>query len=515
MLSLAAVGCTSLLGDFNSNSASSSADASMDGTVSEGGSSSGGDGATGAVLGTACNAGPDCASGFCSDGVCCDNACQGTCESCNLAGTKGTCTAIPMNTDPEKECVMVSPAVDAGVADAGGDGGDAGDDGGDAAIGDASGPVYDAAPDAALVEAGVDPGYNVPDGGVQIDTTKCAGTCDGKGGKGGGSCLYPDSTKTCGTQFCNTTEQRGGFVCDGAGHCNVALNDCQDYSCKGSACGTGCAQQSDCLADDYCDGTACHPKRGSGIPCQNPGECQSGFCDNGVCCGTDCSLTTGGNCNQNAAKAGQCVCPACPTGPCAVYYRDSDGDGYGDPAHTTVACAAGPAPGGYVTDNHDCDDADGNVHPGQTAYFSYSSAGTHTWDYDCDGTIEKGITEYPSYYNASYCGFCTSTSTTPACAINSYSCTSTGQQSQLGCTYHGGIVIQPLVQTALVCLSCNFSYCGTNQLPDSYWNQYYPGSGFAGSVNCGTSGSFIECLTCSGSTGSPTAYNSSLTQTCH
>ena len=33
----------------------------------------------------------DCGSGFCVDGICCNNACLGTCQSCNVTGSEGTC----------------------------------------------------------------------------------------------------------------------------------------------------------------------------------------------------------------------------------------------------------------------------------------------------------------------------------------------------------------------------------------------------------------------------------------
>jgi hypothetical protein len=44
-----------------------------------------------------------------------------------------------------------------------------------------------------------------------------------------------------------------------------------------------------------------------------------------------------------------------------TFYRDADGDGYGDPGDTVLACAA---PSGYVADGGDCDDTDAAVRPG-------------------------------------------------------------------------------------------------------------------------------------------------------
>jgi hypothetical protein len=45
-----------------------------------------------------------------------------------------------------------------------------------------------------------------------------------------------------------------------------------------------------------------------------------------------------------------------------VYYQDSDGDGFGNPAVTQVACGQ---PVGYVLDNTDCVDTDPKQKPGQ------------------------------------------------------------------------------------------------------------------------------------------------------
>ncbi len=43
-----------------------------------------------------------------------------------------------------------------------------------------------------------------------------------------------------------------------------------------------------------------------------------------------------------------------------LWYADLDGDGYGDPATSVEACAAGS---GWVLDDSDCDDRDAMVHP--------------------------------------------------------------------------------------------------------------------------------------------------------
>ncbi len=60
----------------------------------------------------------------------------------------------------------------------------------------------------------------------------------------------------------------------------------------------------------------------------------------------------------------------------STFYADTDNDGFGDAAVTTVACSA---PDGYVADGTDCSDADATVYPGAA----------ETWydgvDQSCDG----------------------------------------------------------------------------------------------------------------------------------
>jgi ELWxxDGT repeat protein len=63
-----------------------------------------------------------------------------------------------------------------------------------------------------------------------------------------------------------------------------------------------------------------------------------------------------------------------------TFYRDADGDGYGNNAVTTQACSA---PSGYVNDNTDCNDANAAVHPGATET-------CNGIDDNCDGQEDEG-----------------------------------------------------------------------------------------------------------------------------
>ena len=66
----------------------------------------------------------------------------------------------------------------------------------------------------------------------------------------------------------------------------------------------------------------------------------------------------GGDCNDNNGNVHALVCLVCG-GEKSVYYRDEDGDGFGNKEKVTSSCQAGA---GYVANSEDCDDSDNGIH---------------------------------------------------------------------------------------------------------------------------------------------------------
>ncbi len=187
------------------------------------------DGVCRKVPGQPCGGDDECVRGLCVDGVCCDSRCDGTCERCDLAQTKGTCTPLPVGTDPDAECAAADPA-----------------------------------------------------------TCGTTGECSGLS-----ACtLWPAGT-VCAPSACDAaTVAHASSTCDGLGAClDRGTIDCAPFTCDAATglCRQSCFFDRDCgpgfaCADGYC-------LRDEGQGCSADAECASGFCTDGVCCGSRCDGT--------------------------------------------------------------------------------------------------------------------------------------------------------------------------------------------------------------------------------
>jgi hypothetical protein len=96
--------------------------------------------------------------------------------------------------------------------------------------------------------------------------------------------------------------------------------------------------------------------------------------------GTDMIVWGGGDGSGSSLPAAGGRYCACASG--QIFYRDADGDGYGNPGVSTASCD-GSIPVGYVSTATDCNDANPNVHPGVVET-------CNGLDDNCDGTVDNG-----------------------------------------------------------------------------------------------------------------------------
>ena len=112
---------------------------------------------------------------------------------------------------------------------------------------------------------------------------------------------------TCGSDGdCESTH------CSAGRCCNRVCGDCEECSSEGR-----CAPLAECRFA-ACDAGVCRAARGPlGATCQDKGECESGFCADGVCCESPCDgvcqqCSADGFCNLFPAVDSDCADVVCP-----------------------------------------------------------------------------------------------------------------------------------------------------------------------------------------------------------
>ena len=322
--------------------------------------------------GTICATGLECANGNCVDGLCCASASCNVCQSCNLAGHLGTCWNVPANSaDGTCTGTCPSPTQANGLCDGAG----ACKPNSTCAAGFlcAAGICATSCTGDAQCAAGF---ACAPNGSCK----RAAGqACGGQGECASGNCVDGvccASASCTDCLSCNVTGHEGACfpvsastadgacvatcvgsqlsgLCDGTGTCRLAAACPGGYLCNNSTqCAVSCTTS--CASGYYCASGACAPVKANGQTCATGGECSSGHCVDGFCCGsascTDClSCNVGGHqgtCFPVAAGAADGVCVASCVG--SQLSGLCDGNGTCRPA---AAC-----PGGYLcnTNNTQC-----------------------------------------------------------------------------------------------------------------------------------------------------------------
>jgi hypothetical protein len=108
---------------------------------------------------------------------------------------------------------------------------------------------------------------------------------------------------------------------------------------------------------------------------------------------TDCD-DSNSNTNPNATETCNTIDDNCDgqidEGVQTVYFIDNDGDTYGNPSVSILACTQ---PVGYTPDDNDCNDTDANINPGA------EDIGGNGIDENCDGEIDNSIFELNASIN--------------------------------------------------------------------------------------------------------------------
>ncbi len=441
--------------------------------------------------------------GTCSDGVFC-NGVERCMPGATGADLRGCVPANPTTPcAPPQTCNEAMQRCETGcatTADADGDGhrtvacgGDDCDDGNPNRF-----PGNPEVCDAANLDEDCDPatfGSRDADADGYVDSRCCnaagAGTNCGDDCNDARADMHPTLVEICDTfdNDCNGTADDGVLTTffrdvdgDGYGVDSMSITGCSapaGYAVLGGDC-DDTLRGINPSASDICNGIEddCIAPRDPGCSCVDgmtqpcgPSQAGTGDCRAGV---ATCLLGVWPSTCVGAVYPGIEVCGGgdedcdgaideSTASDATTWYRDADGDGYGNPAISQRACVM---PSGYVAGRTDCRDSDAlvhpgaaercngvdddcngavpsnemdsdgdgyrrcandcndnsaNVHPGQTAYFEAGvcpsgatvtcgattclacSLGTASWDYDCSGTAVRERHETCASYGSTSC----------------------------------------------------------------------------------------------------------------
>ncbi len=404
-------------------------------------------------LGQPCTMTSDCLTGAsCVDGVCCSSSSCSTCQACNLASSPGNCANVPASSlEPHGLCATSPPCGNTGA-------------------------------------------------------------CDGVG-----HCQLGGTGVPCGTATCSGSTFTPISHCNGSGGCAAPTSSgCSPYVCGTNACKTSCTADADCVAPYTCQGSSSTKScalKPNGQTCAGASQCISGFCTDGVCCGSSacgtcqaCNVNGLGSCAPipagTAAPAGQCGANGTcgNTGTC-------NGGGACTQASTSVSCAAATCSGTTFTPTAFCTGG------GACSTVSTSSCAPYLCGAaSCNASCNADTDCVPAGGKNSYCtgtaGACLAVKATGVACFSNHECSSGACVDGVCC----GSASCP------TCQACNVSgSAGTcANVPDAVAE---PHSRCGANGTCGNTGTCtggactqaapsVSCASasCSGSTFTPTAF---------
>ncbi|MDX2024687.1 MAG: hypothetical protein SF187_30875 [Deltaproteobacteria bacterium] len=260
--------------------------------------------------GADCTANRQCASAKCVEGVCCgglaadQNACP-ACQSCKIEGQKGTCRSAPAGAANAGACPAGTGFCGAQTCNGAGacvQANPAGTSCGAQTCVDGNKVQSQTCNASGMCVNGqlttCEQGYRCADGKCKTSCTVATASTDCTAGNicianrcappvvdGGRCAVNTDCVNgACINQICCNRACNGRCEsCSAAGQCTVD-----------AACLAKCTSNADCASNQMCDPStmmcvAKVTKFPRGADCQNAGQCETGFCSQGVCCDSNCT----------------------------------------------------------------------------------------------------------------------------------------------------------------------------------------------------------------------------------